>query len=124
MPDHGSASILSPAGRSGPAFMVFNNFRVLLTYNNAENYAIGVGHLSDRIVGGDPIRGTFPPDEYGLTLKDRKALQTGLNRAGFDVGTADGVLGSKTEAALRAYQARNGLPVTGKPSRAILERLT
>ena len=104
--------------------MVLPNFRVLLSYNNAENYAIGVGHLSDRIVGGASIQGEFPPDAFGLTLKDRKALQTGLNRAGFDAGTADGVFGAKTERAIRAYQRANGFPVTGQPSRGLLDRLT
>ena len=124
LPDHGSGSILAPMGAGGPAFLVFSNFRVLLSYNNAENYAIGIGHLSDRIAGGGPIRASFPPDEFGLTLDDRKALQRGLTRAGFDAGDPDGVLGSKTETAIRAYQRANGLPETGKPSRGLVERLT
>ncbi len=123
LPDHGAGSILTPMGANGPAFLVFSNFRVLLSYNNAENYAIGIGHLSDRIAGGGPIRGTFPPDEFGLTLADRKALQQGLTRAGYDAGDPDGVLGSKTEAAIRAYQRANGLPETGQPSRALVDRL-
>ncbi len=123
LPDHGAGSILAPMGAAGPAFLVFSNFRVLLSYNNAENYAIGIGHLSDRIAGGGPIRGRFPPDAYGLTLEDRKALQRGLNRAGYDAGDADGVLGSKTEAAIRAYQRANGLAETGEPSRTLLDRL-
>jgi lytic murein transglycosylase len=121
--DQGSAAVLIPAGRSGPAFVVFRNFRVLLSYNNAENYAIGVGHLSDRITGGGPIQGRFPPDAFGLTLEDRKTLQRRLSRAGFDAGDADGVLGRKTETAIRAYQRANGLPDTGKPSQDLLRRL-
>ncbi|MFK7877645.1 MAG: lytic murein transglycosylase [Paracoccaceae bacterium] len=119
----GSAGILIPAGRSGPAFAVSSNFGVILRYNNAENYAIGIGHLSDRIAGGGAIRGDFGPDAYGLTLPERKDLQRGLNRAGFDVGDADGVLGRKTEAAIRAYQRASGLAETGKPSPALLARL-
>lgn len=124
LPDHGAASILIPSGRGGPAFMVFANFGVLLSYNNAENYAIGVGHLSDRILGRPDIQEQFPPDEFGLTLENRKALQRGLNRAGFNAGDADGVLGSKTESAIRAWQASRGLAVTGRPSPAMLAALT
>ena len=75
VPNHGSASILLPAGPTGPAFMIFNNFNVIARYNNAENYIIGVGHLSDRIMGGGPLRGTFPPDGAGMTLADRQELQ-------------------------------------------------
>ena len=123
LPDHGPGSILTPSGRSGPAFLVYRNFRVLLSYNNAENYAIGVGHLSDRITGGNAISGTFPPDAFGFTIEDRKALQRGLNRAGFDAGEPDGVFGSKTETAIRAFQKARGLTQTGKPSRALLELL-
>ena len=123
LPNLSGASVLIPAGRSGPAFMVFKNFRVLLTYNNAESYGIGIGHLSDRIIGGPAIRGQFPPDAFGLTLEDRKALQTGLKRAGFDAGTPDGVLGSKTEAAIRGYQTARGLPVTGEPSQTLVQAL-
>ena len=50
-------------------------------------------------------------------------LQERLTRAGYDAGTADGVLGNKTAAAIRAYQQANGLAVTGEPSRALLQRL-
>jgi lytic murein transglycosylase len=116
----GSAAILIPAGPSGPAFAVYRNFDVILRYNNAENYAIGVGHLSDRIAGGGPLRAGFPPDAAGLTIEDRKEIQRRLTAAGFDTGGADGVIGSRTTAAISAYQQRAGLPVTGQPSRELL----
>jgi lytic murein transglycosylase len=123
VPNHGAASILIPSGASGPAFMVFRNFTVITRYNNAESYVIGVGHLSDRLVGGPPIQGAFPPDARGMTIDDRKALQTRLTARGFDTEGADGVIGSRTEAAIRAYQASVGLPVTGLPSLELLARL-
>ena len=119
----GSAAILIPAGASGPAFAVYRNFDVILRYNNAENYALGVGHLSDRIAGGGPLRASFPPDATGLTIEDRKELQRRLTAAGFDTGGADGVIGSRTTAAISAYEQRAGLPVTGQPSRELLLRL-
>ncbi|MDT8854264.1 lytic murein transglycosylase [Paracoccaceae bacterium Fryx2] len=123
VPNHGAASILTPSGASGPAFMVFRNFTVITRYNNAENYVIGVGHLSDRLRGGPAIRGAFPPDAQGLTIADRQDLQRRLTAAGFDTEGSDGVIGSKTEAAIRAYQASVGLPVTGAATAALLARL-
>jgi lytic murein transglycosylase len=123
LPEGGPASLLAPSGASGPAFLVFRNFSVILRYNNAENYALGIGHLSDRIAGAGPLVAGFPPDRYGLTIDDRQALQRGLTRAGFDAGTPDGVLGPKTRGAIEAYQRANGLPATGSPSRALLARL-
>ena len=123
VPDHGAASVIIPAGRGGPAFMTFRNFKVITRYNNAENYVIGVGHLSDRLRGGGPLRGTFPPDANGMTISERQALQRGLTAAGFDTEGADGVIGPKTRIAISAYQASRGLAVTGEPSLELLRGL-
>jgi hyperosmotically inducible protein len=41
------------------------------------------------------------------------AMQQALKDKGFDPGETDGVMGPKTEAALRAYQKSEGLPTTG-----------
>jgi lytic murein transglycosylase len=123
IPDHGAAALIRPAGPTGPGFLLFRNFGVILRYNNAENYALGVGHLSDRLAGGGPIRGAFPPDRNGLTRADRQELQSRLTAAGFDTGGTDGVIGARTRAAIEGYQARAGLPVTGEPSADLLRRL-
>ena len=123
MPDHGPASILAPAGPGGPAFMVFRNFDVIARYNNAESYVLGIGHLSDRLAGGGPIRGAFPPDAQGMTIAHRQALQRRLTAAGFDTQGTDGVIGPNTRAAISAYQRSVGLPATGEPSMDILARL-
>lgn len=109
--------------QGGPQFSVTDNFRVIRRYNPSDAYAIGVGHLADRIAGGGPLQGSFPPDENGLTRADRIALQERLTEAGFDTQGADGVIGDNTTAAIRAWQASQGLPVTGLPSRAMLRRL-
>lgn len=123
VPDHGPASIIAPMGLSGPAFMVFPNFSVIGRYNNAENYMIGIGHLSDRLAGGPPVRGSFPPDANGMTIADRRALQQRLTARGFDTGGTDGVIGKKTTDAIAGYQASAGLPATGEPSLELLAGL-
>lgn len=107
----------------GPRFNVTPNFNVIKRYNNSDAYAIGVGHLADRIAGRPPLRTPFPPDANGLTKNDRVALQDALTRAGFDTGGVDGVIGPNTENAIRGYQRSQGLAETGTPSRALLERL-
>jgi hypothetical protein len=107
----------------GPRFAVTRNFDVIKRYNNSDAYAIGVGHLSDRIAGGGPLRTPFPPDANGLTKEDRIALQQGLTARGFDTQGADGVIGPNTEAAIRAYQQSRGLAVTGRPSPDLLASL-
>ncbi|MFS4439599.1 lytic murein transglycosylase [Paracoccaceae bacterium GXU_MW_L88] len=107
----------------GPRFSTTGNFRAIKRYNNSDAYAIGVGHLADRIAGGGPLRTPFPPDQYGLTKDDRIALQQRLTQRGFDTGGADGVIGSNTTAAIEGYQRAQGLPVTGEPSQALLRSL-
>lgn len=107
----------------GPRFATTENFRVIKRYNNSDAYAIGVGHLSDRIGGAGPLRSAFPPDANGLTKADRITLQQRLTARGFDTQGADGVIGSNTETAIRAYQATQGLAVTGTPSQALLQSL-
>ena len=123
VPNHGPAAIIAPSGASGPAFMIFSNFGVIARYNNAESYVIGVGHLSDRLAGGPPVQGTFPPDAQGMTITDRQDLQRRLTAAGFDTGGTDGVIGPKTRAAISAWQQRNGITATGEPTLALLQAL-
>ncbi|MCF8485905.1 MAG: lytic murein transglycosylase [Rhodobacteraceae bacterium] len=123
VPNHGSASILLPQGASGPAFMIFNNFNAIARYNNAVNYVIGVGHLSDRLRGGGPIRGNFPPDSAGMSMADRQDLQRRLTAAGFDTEGSDGVIGAKTRAAIEGFERARGLPVTGEPTLDLLRQL-
>lgn len=114
--------ILQPDA-GGPRFAVFGNFNAIKRYNNSDNYAIGVGHLSDRIAGGGPIRASFGPDKYGLTIEDRKVLQEKLTARGFDTGGTDGVIGPNSRKAIAAYQQSVGLPATGDPSPSLLQRL-
>ncbi|MCF1709499.1 lytic murein transglycosylase [Tabrizicola sp. J26] len=123
VPDYGPASLLLPAGSSGPAFLIFNNFNAIARYNNAVNYVIGVGHLSDRIAGGPAIQGNFPPDAQGLTLADRQEIQRRLTAAGYDTQGTDGVIGKKSEQAIRDYQAAHGMAVTGVATQELLQAL-
>ncbi|MFV1494708.1 lytic murein transglycosylase [Phaeobacter sp. JH20_02] len=107
----------------GPRFAVTSNFRAIKRYNNSDAYAIGVGHLADRIGGAGPLRSSFPPDANGLTKDDRIQLQKRLTAKGFDTGGADGVIGPNSEEAIRAYQRSRGLPADGTPSQALLRDL-
>ena len=45
------ASLLIPDGPEGKAYLVYDNFRVLLRWNRSNAFAIAVGILSDRLAG-------------------------------------------------------------------------
>ena len=49
----------------------------------------------------------------GLSREDRVGVQRGLESAGGSVGSADGIFGPRTRAALRAWQEKRGLTSTG-----------
>jgi lytic murein transglycosylase len=117
------AWLMVPAGSQGPGFLMLNNFRVIMRYNPAEAYALAIGHLSDRLRGGDPLVQAWPRHERVLTRDERMEMQQLLARRGFDIGTPDGRLGSKTRAAIRDFQARAGLVPDGFPSVTVLARL-
>ncbi len=123
VPNHGAASILLPMGINGPALMAFRNFTAIWRYNPAVNYVIGIGHLSDRLAGRGPIRGSYPPDENGLTRADRREVQRLLARHGYYDGSDDGVIGPNSQGAIRAFQAAQGLPQTGVANVALLSAL-
>ena len=65
------------------------------------------------------------PDAGGATDNRRRIadIQRGLASLGYDPGPADGILGPKTRAAVRAFQAREGLPVTGTVSASLVAAL-
>ncbi|WP_172125945.1 MULTISPECIES: lytic murein transglycosylase [unclassified Devosia] len=117
-----TARLYLPTGASGPAFLLLPNFEVIKRYNNSDSYALAVGHLADRIIGGGPFVVPWPRD-YALNKSQRAELQSLLARAGFDIGSPDGVLGPKTRAAVLAYQAKAGLPADGYISGRLLDSL-
>ena len=58
--------------------------------------------------------------------RDRQLVagtQSGLKRMGYDPGPIDGILGPRTQAAIRAYQKDHGLPVDGQVSVALLDHI-
>jgi membrane-bound lytic murein transglycosylase B len=123
VPDHGSASILLPAGSDGVAMMIFRNFAVIERYNTADAYVIGVGHLADRLRGGDAFEAGWPRGDRGLLAAERRELQQRLTDAGFSTQGVAGRIGPNTINAIRRYQQANGLVPDGYASLRLLERL-
>lgn len=86
----------------------------------------------------DPVRGVLAPLLAALvclvlalavearaqtTWPDIASVQERLVELGYDAGAADGLLGPKTRAALRAFQADRDLPVNGRPDETTLRAL-
>ncbi len=113
VPDYGRASVLLPAGAEGAAFLIFDNFHVLETYNTADAYVIAVGSLSDRLKGGPAIRHGWPRGDRALSFDEKKEMQALLLAAGFDPQGVDGIMGPNTIQAIRLWQKLDG-PAAGR----------
>jgi membrane-bound lytic murein transglycosylase B len=50
-------------------------------------------------------------------------VQRGLAARGYDIGTMDGVIGTRTKDAISDFQRRSGLTVTGVATAVELNRL-
>jgi membrane-bound lytic murein transglycosylase B len=115
--------LIAPAGASGPAFLMLRNHFVIKRYNNATAYALGVGHLADRLRGGDQFVQAWPTAERPLSRDESAELQTHLTRAGLYAGAIDGKIGPGSRAAIRAFQARRGWIADGFAGVRLLETL-
>ncbi|MFG0456529.1 lytic murein transglycosylase [Shewanella mangrovisoli] len=116
------AALYLPSGHTGPAFLGYENFNVIMRWNRSEFYAITVGHLADRINGGEPLKVT-PPELPRLSREQIKQLQTKLNESGFDVGKPDGVLGRNSSAGIQAFQRSKNMIADGFPSPEVFSAL-
>lgn len=118
-----SAALLLPAGARGPAFLVLDNFRAILKYNNSSSYALAVSLLAERFDNSGFIRGSWPKDDLPLSRCERIELQQLLSANNYDAGTADGIIGANTRKAIRSAQQAQGWPADGYPTHKLLESL-
>ncbi len=103
--------LLMPAGRLGPAFIATENFYVLKEYNESDVYALFVGHLADRYGNDRGFVGTWKKAKTTSRGAVRKR-QLAMEKAGLDVGGADGLVGFKTRRSLGAVQEARGRRAT------------
>ncbi|MCB1403452.1 MAG: lytic murein transglycosylase, partial [Rhodobacteraceae bacterium] len=61
-------------------------FFVIKEYNNATSYAMGIGHLGDRIAGGGAFVQSWPRHERELSRTEKIEMQKRLTARGFDPG--------------------------------------
>lgn len=74
------------------------------------HYGIPVGLYGEGEIPVEIVKPTLRKGDRGDNVRD---LQEALNRLGFDCGAADGVFGTKTKAAVEAFQRAAGLSVDG-----------
>ncbi len=119
----GNGSIIMPAGARGPAFLILDNFRSILRYNNSDNYALGVAFLGERLAGRPGIQGNWPRNDRALSTSEREEIQRRLAQRGFYQGEIDGLFGSATMESVSAFQRSIGVTPDGYPTSILLDQL-
>ena len=115
------SAILLPSGHSGPAFLVYENFRVLMRWNRSEFYALSVGRLADRIAGAGKLHTPLP--KRRIATQDVMNIQRHLATLGYAVGSADGILGPATRKAIREFQQAHNLIADGYPNPEVVQKI-
>jgi lytic murein transglycosylase len=117
------AQLFLPAGAQGPALLLHHNFAVIRRYNASDRYALVVALLARAFEGRQGLVTAWPRQIGSLNREQTLELQTLLNSLGYDAGTPDGLFGSATRRAVRAFQADRGLPADGFPTMSLLEQV-
>lgn len=118
----GTAAIILPQGWQGPAFMVFDNFDVVMKWNRSVSYALAVAQLSRQLEGNSALV-RRNGDSTAVSLAQVKATQQSLNELGLDAGTPDGLIGPRTQMAIRLYQVMHDLPADGYLSPGVVAHI-
>lgn len=118
----GSAALLLPMGRNGPAFLAFPNFGVFLQWNESTVYSATAGYFATRLAGAPAMRSGNAPVPV-LSAAQTRQLQAKLQAQGLPLAKVDGIIGEETRQAVRQIQQKLGLPVDGYPDTELLARL-
>jgi peptidoglycan lytic transglycosylase B len=118
------AQLFLPAGARGPALLLHHNFAVIRRYNNSDRYALVVSLLA-RSFRDEPgtLTKPWPSNILPLGRDQILELQTLLGRQGYDAGAPDGLFGSGTRRAVRAYQSATSATPDGFPTLELLNKL-
>ena len=106
------AAVIVPSGHTGPVFLAYKNFNIIMRWNNSQSYAIAVGKLAEQINNAPGLVAAFP-DSKPILRQQAKALQRHLQQLGYNIKGIDGIIGSGTRAAIRAFQLDNNMIADG-----------
>ena len=116
-------AVIVPEGHRGQAYLIFDNFHIIMRWNKSENYALAVGLLADKVKNPLDNRSISKNDFYRLTKDDIKIIQKFINQEKIAKIDEDGYLGSQTKAAIQKLQQKFKLPADGYPEYRLLKNI-
>ena len=111
-----SGYLLAPQGKSGPVFLLYDNFDIIMKWNLSYNYAILVGMLADSIKDPNTKIYALEVNEELLRQKIAEIQKELYDMKIYEYKDFRGVLNNKTRMAIRRYQKEYGLTPDGYPS--------
>ena len=99
--------LIAPVGCDGETFLVFENFKYIMNWNNSVNYALAVGLLSDAIKENKVPAITNPRNRIivkTFSHTEIKKVQKRLKELNFYDGEETGFYGKVTAKAVRSFQ--------------------
>jgi peptidoglycan hydrolase-like protein with peptidoglycan-binding domain len=122
---------LEPTGKATPALDVAIDNAAAVAVPGSVTGGARVASLADRRGASDaaPAPAAAPARAAAAIPADLpeteivRRIQAGLSNAQVATLTADGIAGPATRRAVEAFQALEGMDVTGKPDRTVLQRL-
>lgn len=121
--DNLKAAVIIPEGSKGNAYLVFENFKVVMKWNRSENYALAIGTLADYLADGKAWKPAKENPAVRLKTDDIIKVQSFINRLGLFKLDEDGQLGSKTREAVKKIQKEALLPQDGYPDYKLLRKI-
>ena len=115
------AELYLPSGHQGPAFLLYPNFNVIMTWNLSKSYALSVGILANKLVGAKDIE-FFQKEQTKVkpySVAEMRNLQSQLNSLAFETGEPDGIWGPKSRHAIRLFQLQHQLIADGYPNKEV-----
>jgi len=118
------AELFLPAGHQGPAFLLYPNFNVIMTWNLSKSYALSVGILANKLMGFEGVK-AFSQDNKSkvYSVNEMKGLQRKLIFIGLYTGKIDGIWGPKSRSAIRLFQLKHQLVADGFPNKEVFETI-
>jgi membrane-bound lytic murein transglycosylase B len=119
------AELHLPSGHKGPAFLLYPNFNVIMTWNLSKSYALSVGLLANKLVGAKGLEflQKEPTKVKPYSVAQMKDLQSQLNALGFETGEPDGIWGPKSRDAIRSFQLQYQLIADGYPNKEVFSTI-
>lgn len=118
-----NASILLPDGRKGRAYLVLDNFWLIMKWNRSENYALSIGLLADYIRTGKKWQPVQKTPATRLKTDDITKIQAFINRIIGSNLEEDGKLGHQTREEIKKVQTMAKLPADGYPDYNLLNKI-